>query len=357
MHPSAAERPQPNEVLSSLSTESGRHIRFAERMSITLLSKPLSPSVAGALKAIAGIQADSQPHFAREHYGALHSAFATLSASERCIVAAFTDRCLRLLKDPKLPEHAHLNYLWGMLAAQTEDSLASLFLAINGDEFALRSKVLYQAALALACHKRPEAHALVRITVNNLIRETVSPEKRGIIESGLVTGAMLRIALVISEMGMTGKSPENDLNPTKRFHHLKLLQSMINQETSRSLRERAVEAVGNITDPCYLWQHPLIAPVLPQYTPLHIPSCLMELLREAVDLQDLRAQRAAVRAIQRSYRGGEGPEATFVKDVIAGKIGGLPARCEAESFLEHLPKSHVRELYRTARAKAWASRS
>ncbi len=331
-------------------------MRFAERMSLTSLSHPISSTVDAALRAIAAVVHLQARYFSQEHYRALREAFAQLSGNELVILGAFADRCLRVVRDPRLPEHVHLNHLWGIVALRTEDSLVTLFRVINEIEKTVRPTVLRQAALALACHTLPHSEALVHRTIRLSTRPILSSECREALESGLVAGTMLRIAWLFSEAGSTGTFPTNQMSPTKKFHHLKLMRHMISQNLSRTLRERAVEEVGKITDPSYLWQHPLVAPCMSQYTPLHIPAPAIELLREAVTHPDPRTQRAAVRALRGSYRDGEGPEGAFVKEVLGGIIGGLDARREVEAFLEHLPHNHVRDLRRAATALTKSAR-
>lgn len=333
------------QVLSALSTESGRHVRFAERVTLSLLSRSdTSPTAERALLAIAALDTSYPWQTVQSHYKEIQDSFAALGDGERVITSAFTDRALRKLSVENLPEHLQQKYLWGIVATGAADSVVSLFRVINGNEFSPAPAVLHDAALALACHKAPSSYPLVIRTANALSRNGLSPKDRESIISGLAQGAMLRIAHLLSAANSTGPSPTNESSPNGKFHHVALITEMVQQPECPELRHRVIDEIGSITHPFYLWNHPLMAATLFQPAMLRLPQFLMEVILAAVNCPDHIAQRKAVQAIRCSYRGGDGAEGEFVRNVLAERIGGVAARMEVERFLAHFPNSHVREV-------------
>lgn len=339
-------RPIEQVVQNELSTRSGSHTRFAERICLSLLSAPPRSAAQRSLAAISAALSAPQTIPPRDHYTDLSSAFSALPDSERVIIRAFNDRCLRVLSEARRPVHVHRNHIWGLVACGTLDSVASLFRVLNGVEFDLAPAALRDAAIALSSHRRPESMPLVLKSINHRRHGSLSQQQREALATGLAKGTVVRLALNVSEAATTGTAPVNSFAPSRRFHHHALLRELIQQNVSPSLRHHAIGEIGNITDPAFLWHHPLVSATAPHHTPLSIPPHLMEIVREAVNHPEPRAQREAVRSLRRSYRGGDGPEGELVRAILAGEVGGPTAREEVEVFLKHFPLRHVQELYR-----------
>ncbi len=340
-------------MLAALSTESGRHVRFAERMSLSQLSVPrTSPTVERALAAIAALDASPQCQAPQAHFHEIHDSFSALSGGEQILTNAFTDRALRQLLNRDLPEHLQRKYVWAIVATGAADTVVSLFRLVNGAEFSLSPATFRDAALALSCHKSSLGYPLTLRTIRALGRESLSQPRREAVVCGLASGAALRTALILSTAHSAGFCPRNECSPNGKFHHVAAMREMISQTTCPALRHRVIDEIASITHPFYLWNHPLMPASLNNPGMVRLPPFLMEVLRLAVTYPDPIAQRKAVQAIRCTYADGAGPEGEFVKDILAYRIGGPSARGEVESFLEHFPKVHVRAVLAEARRRA-----
>lgn len=355
--PVATVQKTPPQVLSELSAESGRHVRFSDRISLSQLSHPaLTPALERALLAIATIESPSLPSSPRPHFSELQEAFAALSVREKVVASAFTDRALRMILPGACPENVQRKYVWGLVATGVADTAVSLFRVINDSPGGRSPAVLRDAALALSCHRDPISRPLVHRSVSALSLGSHSHEQREAIISGLASGPVLRTAHLISIAKATGSFPRNDTSPTGRFHHVALIKELIAQPRCLKLRHQVIDELGSVTHPFYLWNHPLMGATLNVHSFLEMPPFLIDAIRLAVDLPDPVAQRKAVLAAIPTYREGLGGEGELLKDILARRVGGPPALEEVERFLELLPKSHVRGMRAEARLRGKTER-